>query len=161
MKILVTGPQRTGSTFVSHCLAEDLDIPHFDEGLFSATNYEAFLDIAKENENWVIHGPAILHKILDINSIFPDACFVVIRRPIADIVKSERRINWSDADERHSFSAWDDPRPISVIKYEFWDSVKHQLTEWQEFEYEQFKTHRLWIDEENRLEFHSKQWQAE
>lgn len=161
MKILVTGPQRTGSTFVSHCIAQDLNLPHFDEGLFEATNYEKFLEIAQEHEQWVIHGPALLHKIVEINSLFSGIKFVVLRRSIDDIVKSEKRIGWSDADERTSFNAWDDPRPISIIKYEFWDVTKHQLTSWEEFEYEQFKTHPLWINQESRTDFHSKQWQVE
>jgi hypothetical protein len=161
MKILVTGPQRSGSTFVSHCIAHDLGIPHFDEGLFNARDYDGFLQVAKENQDWVIHGPAIFHRVLDIQKEFPDVEFVVLRRDIADIVKSQERIGWSDEGERESFNAWDDPRPIAVIKYEFWDTVKHQLSNWREFEYEQFKTHQLWINKEHRSEFHSKQWQLE
>lgn len=160
MKVFVTGPQRSGTTFVSHCIAHDLGIKHIDEMEYDVYYYDKFLDVIKGLDSWVVHGPALLHKALDIQNEFPDVIFVVVRRDIEDIILSQERIKWSDKEERESLGVEDDPRPISVIKYDYWDQLKPSLKNCTEVEYEALKTHELWVDKEHRADFTSKQWQV-
>jgi hypothetical protein len=160
MKVFVTGPQRSGTTFVSQCIAHDLGIPHVDEMAFDVYYFDKFLQAVEGLNDWVVHGPALLHKALDVQKQFVDVLFVVVRRDIEEIIRSQERINWSDKEERESLGVEGDPRPISVIKYDYWDQLKPQLTNWSEFEYESLKTHELWVDKEHRANFTSKQWQV-
>lgn len=159
MKLFVTGPQRSGTTFVSNCLSHSFRIPLIDEAEFDAYFYARFKFIAKKHDSWVVHGPALFHKVFDVANDFPDATFVVVRRDYESIIESQQRISWEDALERShmNVSEWD-TRPISQIKYEAWDKWKIDLPSWVEYEYNDFEVHPFWVDKEQRKNFHSKQW---
>ena len=69
MKLVVVGPSRSGSTFVSHCLAESYNLKHIDEMEFDAYFLDVFLKIAKEaGDSWIAHAPGLfadMFKILE------------------------------------------------------------------------------------------------
>lgn len=159
MKLFITGPQRSGTTFVSNCLSRSFRLPLIDESEFDAHFYGRFRFMAKKQDNWVVHGPALFHRIFDVIDDFPDVTFVVVRRSIQEILESQQRISWGDLLERsHMNIAEYDTRPISEIKYEAWDRWKKDLPSWVEYRYEDFEVHPLWVDKEQRKNFHSKQW---
>lgn len=161
MKLFVTGPQRSGTTFISNCLAKSHGIPIIDEAEFEAHFYGRFRFLAKKNKNWVVQGPALFHKIFDVYHDFPDVTFVVIKRNVEDILKSQKRISWSDDMERaHMNVAKNDVRPIAEIKYCLWDKWKNDLPSWVEYSYYDFELHPYWVGEDLRLNFTSKQWKS-
>src|SRR4051794_28861524 len=100
-QIVVTGPQRSGTTICTHMVAADLGYTAIDETdkVFSA-----------ELKNRVNHlsDPGSLRRVLEENGIvvqapsasafchqLPEAIAVVFMiRPIDEILKSERRIGW-------------------------------------------------------------------
>lgn len=162
MKLFVTGPQRSGTTFIANCLARSFSVPFIDESEFDAYFYGKFKYLAKQQENWVVHGPALFHNIFDVLNDFPDVTFVVIRRDINEIIASQTRISWPDTHERiHMNVVPGDNRPISQIKYETWDKWKKLLPSWVEYKYDDFEVHPLFVPKERRENFHSKQWQEQ
>ena len=162
MKFFITGPQRSGTTFLANAISQDLEIPLVDEMEFDARDYSKFIKLVEELPDWVCQAPALFHKVFDVYRDFPDVNFVVIRRDIEDILKSQKRIDWSDKEELENLRVSEnDPRPIAQIKYDLWDSWKKYLPNYQEINYEDLRTHRLWVDAELRKDFHSKQWKVQ
>jgi hypothetical protein len=159
MKLFITGPQRSGTTFVSNCLSRSFSIPLIDESEFDAHFYGRFKFLASKKEDWVVHGPALFHKIFDVVNDFPDVTLVVVRRNINQILESQQRISWGEVLERvHMNIAQGDERPIAQIKYETWDKWKKDIPSWVEYEYEDFEVHPLWVEKDKRKNFHPKQW---
>ena len=159
MKFFITGPQRSGTTFFSNVLSQDLEIPLVDEAEFDAVDYDRFYEAVSRFPSWVCQAPALFHKVFDVYRDFPDVSFIIIRRNVEDILKSQKRIDWKDRQERDNLRISEsDPRPIAQIKYELWDSWKKYLPNYQEINYEDLRTHRLWVEPELRKNFHSKQW---
>jgi hypothetical protein len=162
MKLFITGPQRSGTTFVANCLALSFGIKFIDEAEFDAHFYGKFKYIAKQYEDWVVHGPALFHNVFDVINDFPDVTFVVVRRKLDDILASQTRISWGETGERNHMNLppWDD-RPIAEIKYSTWDNWKKLLPSWVEYRYEDFEVHPMWVPKERREKFHSKQWKEQ
>jgi hypothetical protein len=160
-KIFVTGPQRSGSTFVSHCLADSHRIPHIDETEFDVYFLDWFYEIAdKTGDSWVVHAPGLLPDVFAVQRKYPDVTFAVVRRDIQEIQKSQERIKWSNKMERRRFFMLDtDVRPIAEVKYVYWDRWKEHLHSWVEYEYGDFENHPAWVPEERRKHFQPKQWQ--
>jgi hypothetical protein len=161
MKYFVTGPQRSGSTFVSRCLSHDYGILHFDEVDYGLFDYKRFVDLVKGHGSWVVHGPAMFHRTMDVVKDFPDATIVVVRRDIKDILKSQERIQWDDRMERRNLRVRGDKRPIAQIKYDIWDVWKCSIKHYLEYQYGDFSRHPLWVDKEQRTNFKQKQWGLE
>ena len=89
--ILVTGPQRSGTTFASKSIAKILRYRFVDEDEYQVHNENAFNDILKLNQKMVIHAPAMSH-LLPIN--LPNTFVIWMQRNIMDVIKSEDKIDW-------------------------------------------------------------------
>lgn len=162
MKLFVTGPQRSGTTFVSNCLALSHGLHLIDEMEFDAHFYGMFKFIASKHDSWVVHGPALFHRVFDVVLDFPDVIIVVVRRDIAEIQKSQERIKWDPTLEEIAMQKEaTDTRPIAQIKYDSWDKWKKTIPAYVEFNYSDFKNHPLWVPEEQRVNFSPKQWKLD
>lgn len=161
MKYFVTGPQRSGSTFVSRCLSHDYGITHFDEVDYGLYDYERFIELVKDLDSWVVHGPGLFHRTFDVVRDFPDAMIVIVRRCLKDILKSQERIRWDDRMERKNLHVRGDKRPVAQIKYDLWDTWKPSITNHLEYQYEDFSKHPLWVNKERRANFGQKQWKLD
>lgn len=158
-KLFVTGPQRSGSTFVANCLAKSHGVKYIDEMEFDAHFYGMFKYIASKQNSWVVHAPALFHRVFDVIMDFPDVTIVIVRRNIEEIVESEKRIDWNPKSQREAFFAQDDDsRPISKIKYDYWDKWKSRIPSYVEYEYADFEVHPLWVPKDERKNFTPKQW---
>lgn len=145
-KLVVTGPQRSGTTIAGKILAKELDLPYVDEKAIGFHKWPRFLQV----ETGVIQAPGLFHRIQEM------ACpKVVMIRDLDDIQASEKRIRWRAAGEWAHFERQD--KPISQVKYEFWDKVKEGLSDWYELEYESLSTHEMWVPKEFRKQFKPKQ----
>ena len=78
---------------------------------------------------------------------------IMMRRNIKDIIKSQKRINWSK--EWLELIRYDHSTGIiSKIKYDFWKkNQKKQIKNAFEIEYDSLKTHLLWINKKARENF--------
>lgn len=162
MKLFVTGPQRSGTTFVSNCLALSFGLKLIDEMEFDAHFYGMFKFIASKHESWVVHGPALFHRLFDVISDFPDVTIIVVRRDLEEIRRSQERIKWDPTIEEIAMNKEaSDTRSIAQVKYDCWDRWKEIVPSYVEYQYSDFKNHPLWVPEEKRVNFSEKQWKLE
>lgn len=160
MKIFVTGPQRSGSTFISHCLSKSFGLRHIDEMEFDVYFIDWFYKIADSvGQSWVVHAPGLFSDIIKIQERYPDITYVVVRRDISEILNSQQRISWDGQYEKQKLFMLDgDTRHVCQVKYEYWERWKPYLNSWVEYSYRDFENHPLWVDDESRRLFGPKQW---
>lgn len=156
----VTGPQRSGSTFLAHAISFDLGIQHIDEVDFQTFDYAQFREVAARSRCWVAQAPALFHHLTDVQKDFPSVIPVVCRRTVEDITASQRRINWGAREEgfeRHHLAIPNsDQRPIAEIKYEMWDNNKSGYRHFIDVNYDELRKHPLFT--EVRSDFGPKRW---
>lgn len=152
--ILVTGPQRSGTTFVANCFAHDTKRPYVDEAAFGTGNYDLFMQVVHGASVCVMQAPSMMkfaHHVPD------DVLVVVVRRNVVDIVASQERIGWGG--ERLELARYGlEEGCISQVKYDYWDRNKDvSPSSWMEVQYESMLEHPLWVGKEDRASFSPKQ----
>lgn len=163
-KILVTGPQRSGTRIATHILAQDLNFECLDEMVYGIHDYRIFQDLVKNRINFVAQGPALCYKL----EILAKEIFIIYMiRDVSAIIKSQKRIKWAYEEiEKNIFKMHFDKiltypsscyrniknmdwsRPISELKYYIWDNIqKKNIQNYLELDYESLKGHQLWVDD--------------
>jgi len=89
--IVITGCQRTGTTYTAKELARVLEYVHYDEDSFKTHSFEMFMNVLNKDENKVIQAPALLHKMGEVPK---DVMIVMMIRNEVDVVKSMMRLGW-------------------------------------------------------------------
>ena len=164
MKLVVVGPSRSGSTFVSHCLAKSYNLKHIDEMEFDAYFLDVFLEIAKEaGDSWIAHAPGLFADMFKILEKISDVTFVIIKRDIGVIQNSQARIKLNlEHDKRKLFLDEATGRQhVAQVQYNYWDKWKKYLPSWVEYSYKDFENHPFWVTDEARKTFEPKQWRLE
>jgi hypothetical protein len=157
--ILVSGPQRSGTTICGKMVAKDTGFKYIDEFEIKLFNLDKLRAIFAAGVGNVIQCPALcrnLHEIADDR-----IAVVFMRREIKDIIASQERIKWScekgeliryRKDERGGSEI------ISEVKYHFWDTVqKSRIPHAFEVQYESLASHPMWVDKDLRKNFNAKQ----
>jgi hypothetical protein len=154
-QIVVTGPQRSGTVIASKMLAKDLGLTHIGEWAFGTHNHEDFFGLIEASKPFVIQAPtmsAYAHLL---------PCTVVwMNRNLADIQRSEKRINWNVHEQLERDSYFEhSQRPSAVIKTEAWQKFQRIALGERAFDldYESLKGHPMWVDPENRVCFTERQ----
>lgn len=160
-KIVVTGPQRSGTTLIARAIAYDLSREYVDEQAFIATDYLRWRQEMDKQRSFVMQAPGMcryVHEYGDDDTV----AVVLCRRNVEDIVASQERIGWKH--EAYELSLYgltpQDGRRIADVKYEFWE--QHQQAKiFNSFvvEYEDLEEHPLWIPKAKRANFGPRQWQ--
>ena len=60
-KVLVTGPQRSGTTFASKAISTALGYRWIDEKVYKVHNEIEFSNLIQDSNKYVIHCPAMSH----------------------------------------------------------------------------------------------------
>lgn len=155
-KILVTGPQRSGTTFSAYALSQTFKYPFVNEHDYGVHNHLNFINYVKNLTTFCAQGPGLCHAIEDIIKAIPDITIIVMRRNLEDIKKSEKRINWSwEQLELEKFGIKNKNKSQAAIKYDFIDSLSYDNI--INLDYESMKEHPLWINKDKRKNFKSKQ----
>ncbi len=157
--IVVSGPQRSGTTFAAQCIAEDLDYTYIDEGEFSVNKFDQFMAIASWRRRVVIQAPGLTSK-LDHPSLtaISDACVVFMHRSVAEIIESQDRIRWADAGaEWAQYGESRDGRSIAAFKYHQWKRQCASVPNFFDFQYLAMQAHDRWVDKADRVSFTPKQ----
>lgn len=159
-RILVSGPQRSGTRFCSQIIAEELGYRYVDE---MDIDYN---DVGKLNEKAngggaVVQCPGLSHVLHLITR--PSDIAVMMLRDIEDIERSQRRIHWNYADVewKKCVDEWGNmpARCVAELKYVIWAQQKELIQHYQEIWYESLSAHRRWVDEEKRKHFGAYQTQ--
>jgi hypothetical protein len=143
-KILVTGPQRSGTTITARIIAHDTGHVYIDEEDISIRETVLLEEYLNSESNFVIHCPALSHKIHEFNNVLVVWC----KRPLNEILASQKRIGWGEIKERTSYNALSDKRHIAQIKADWWDNYQCMACEnWLEVSYHDLEEHELWVED--------------
>lgn len=152
--IVVTGPQRSGTTFMGKAISYDTGRIYVDEGTFAWHDRDLWESIVAKSLNSIIQCPTMMKYVHDVPD---DVVVVVMRRPIDDILSSQDRIGWDG--NMIELKRYGKSKGIACkVKYEWWDEHKHKGPKnWVEVNYEDMSGHPLWVEKELRKDFDSKQ----
>ncbi len=165
-KILVTGPQRSGTRIASRMIACDTKYSYIDEHTFRTDDIEQFNKVMLSPYKSVVQCPGMNYCIEQYSA--SDILIVMMIRPIPDIIRSEKRVEWVNG-PYHEYEKYGIGRlqartlrrkgdRISLRKYQYWkDCQKGKIKHFLELEYESLKYHHLWIPKEKRLHFTAEQ----
>lgn len=157
-KILVTGPQRSGTTIAARMIAEDTGKRFLTEEYVYVHSEEALLRALASDGQFVLQCPALQHMIHTPEvGLRREVAVVFMDRPDEEIRRSESRIGWEAAGTE--YAAWGIPLPrLSEIKKWAWNSFQKRLIR-NPFTvvYSSLSEHPLWVAQDQRQEFHSRQ----
>ena len=167
--ILVTGPQRSGTTIATYILAKELEGRFCWERFIGTRDFPRFIKLTEsmKEDTYVVQGPAICHKLLEVPE---DIAIVFMKRDTNDIIASEKRVGWRRPDgtgqnigERKRFIEWEDQldmtQEVSDVKCEYLEKIVKPVikNDLYELDYESMASHPLWIDKDARKDFKSHQ----
>lgn len=152
-RIVVSGPQRSGTRIVAKAIAYDTGKVYIDE---ADVNYHDFrlLQWHLMRSNVVIQCPALCHKLHEIP--LNSTLIVMVRRPIDEIINSQNRVKWSEEANKLELAKYGySSGIISRIKYEYWDNYQKQILGQSgvTFDYHNLEGHPLFIAPELRPTF--------
>ena len=167
-KILVTGPQRTGTRICAEMIMRDLDKPmqgrnvlYVDEALLNFDSLAGLCDVMADERLLVVQCPALARYVHHFGHR-DDVAVVWMRRDYEDIVASQRRVDWCGGTaellryDRTLLARAFTPDCVSaaVVKNEFWQQIqKPRIKHAYEVEFESLAEHRLWVPAERRTDF--------
>ena len=139
-RILVSGPQRSGTRFVSVAIAHDLVLKRHHE----PTNPE-------KTREGVVHCPGYSHCLDKLSN---DGTLVVwVKRNTEDVLKSMARIQWEkwEQAEVRKLPKEYHGSPSCEMRYKHWLEVQRPNVEhWVEVDYDRMTDHPLWVSPEDR-----------
>ena len=165
--IIVSGPQRSGTTYVAKEVAFELEYEHVDEFKHGIARFEKMLSFI-ENKPKVIQAPALSHKLHKI--INKKTLVVFMMRNNHDIYLSEDRIGWNDKHAKTEFVKYkeqfhenieriNDFKRSAPMKKWIWK--RHQKSKMQidhlELPFEFISQSKGYITKKDRVNFKKKQ----
>lgn len=154
--ILVSGPQRSGTTFTAKAIAKALDYWFIDETEFNVDDVKVFDKLCSMNKI-VIQCPGMVHRLTDYSNF---AALVFMIRPEADIIASQQRIKWEwEQYELQKLEGFDlKAETISAAKYElFYSLIKERFDLAIELDYNSMHEAEGFVPKEQRFNFLAKQ----
>lgn len=156
--VLVTGPQRSGTTITAKILAELLGWAYVDELHFGANGDDAFWRFLRDptrRDDVVVQCPGMFASIMGNAGLAE--LVVLCRRPLEEIWLSQDRIGWRGEWEPIEAAILGDVEDSAAEKYAWWDrGPRPPLT--LELPFGHFSAHPLWVaDASVRATFGPKQ----
>ncbi len=162
-KIIVTGPQRSGTRICAKMIAADTGHAFVGEEGVHVDSLNALVARLADGGKKVFQCPALCryaHQMPD-----DDIAVVMMIRPVDEIIASQERIGW-DGERVEQLRYGMALGAIAEIKYDYWHSVNKlwiDLQGWAEncFEisYHDLESHPLWVPKAQRANFTA--WQTE
>jgi hypothetical protein len=157
-RILVTGPQRSGTRIGARMMAYDTGYRFVDEMEVKFDSLYALSDLFAEHQEFVVQCPALCCHAHLFSA--DDTAVVLMRRKIPDIVASQERIHW--VWEKTELARYGRiSGNIAEIKYEFWEQYQRsRIIHAFEIPYENLEAHPLWVSLDQRKDFRPGQTMA-
>ena len=163
-RILVTGPQRSGTTIAAKMIAHDTGHHlHLEEDIHvDSLNFLCRrLRISQgQSKPIVVQCPA-MSMYANHFGVHDDRLAVVMMiRPLAEIAASIERIQWDwEEPEYIRLQTYGGPPSSAELKYGLWEAYQRECLADQAFEvgYKSLADHPLWIPAEQRKDFTSRQ----
>jgi hypothetical protein len=157
-RILVVGPQRSGTRIGATMISEDTGHWFVGEEEFGVDSLNRLYKILEISRNVVVQAPAMTCYSHLLGMHDQDLAVVLMRRDLGEIKASEERIRWR----------WEMPELIrcltlegnaAMIRYQQWDQFQKEDLGAQahEIPYETLERHGLWIAKPGRARFGPRQ----
>jgi hypothetical protein len=155
-KIVVTGPQRSGTTIATKILSHELGYRCQLEEEFGVYNLMSFTSLIEREDRVVIQAPAMS----SLCHYLPTAV-IFMKRNIDDISRSQQRIGWKFELLEKQMCFCDSNEPVAQIKYGIWDKYQkpHLKDRAFDLDYESLQNHAFWVSKEKRLQFKPRQFE--
>lgn len=152
--MVVSGPQRSGTTFAAKVIAAELGWAFLDETTFGISNVGRWAQAVASEHEAVIQCPSMMKYI---HGLPDDVLAVVMRRPVDDIVASQVRIGWEW--EPVELARYGLTSGVAAqVKYDWWEQNRHDGPALSvELDYQTLETHPLWVEAPERAGFEAKQ----
>jgi hypothetical protein len=151
-KIVVTGPQRSGTRIGAQMIAADTGHRFVDEAEFLIKDAGLFREFLLQ-DGIVVQAPHMLKDVVDDPP--PGIFIVLMRRDLEHVHASAQRIGWTEnfggnTTELKKFGLTEGDS--AAVKYEYWDS--HDKTvPYLELDYECLRAHPMYVTDEQRKGF--------
>jgi hypothetical protein len=151
-RIVVTGPQRSGTRIAAQMVAHDTGLQFVDETEFLIKDEDLFHEVL-ERDGIVVQAPHMLKDVVD--HPVPGVLVVLMRRDLDRIHASAQRIGWEEVyggntTELRTFGLTEGDS--AAVKYAYWDSQPKPEPH-VEVDYESLREHPLWLHEDQRKDF--------
>lgn len=171
-KVLVTGPQRSGTTIAAHILAEELEYEYIDESVVGVADPGRMRDLLTDKDRIVVQCPGFSASVHHFAT--DDVLVVFMIRHPEDIAASERRVKWNghERETRRYAEQFGKHRLLELFErvtaegkladltYFFWViEQRHLVPNHVELAYDDLSGHPLWIPKDDRDGWHERQWQ--
>lgn len=159
-RILVTGPQRSGTRIAALMISQDVDYWFVGEEDFGVDSLNKLWKLLGMSRNVVIQCPALSSYVHLLGAKDPGLAVVMMIRDLDEIKASEERIFWK----------WEQPELIrqhslkgnsAANKYQAWRGFQKGDLKGQAIEvfYNSLEQHGLWIAKPGRARFGARQTQ--
>lgn len=151
-RIVVTGPQRSGTTIAANMIAADTGhrlVDETDFGVWDTDQFDAFL----EADRVVVQCPTMLRRIVD--NPRPDVLVVLMRRPLDEIRRSRDRIDWWPHEAGMRSVYGQTAGDSAELAYAYWD--EHEPPNHLELAHADLAAHPMWVPADRRARFTPKQ----
>jgi hypothetical protein len=151
-KIVVTGPQRSGTRIGAKMIAADTGYQFVDEAEFLIKDSDLFREFL-QRDGVVVQAPHMLKDVVDDPP--PGILIVLMRRDLDQIHASASRIRWAEefggnTTELKKFGLTEGDS--AAVKYDYWDSHEKSVP-FVEVPYESLRAHPMYVPDEQRKSF--------
>jgi hypothetical protein len=151
-KIVVTGPQRSGTRIGAKMIAADTGYQFVDEAEFLIKDSDLFREFL-QRDGVVVQAPHMLKDVVDDPP--PGILIVLMRRDLDQIHASASRIRWAEefggnTTEQKKFGLTEGDS--AAVKYDYWDSHEKSVP-FVEVPYESLRAHPMYVPDEQRKSF--------
>ncbi len=155
--VLVTGPQRSGTTIATKMIAHDTKHTALLEEGFGITDVNRWRATIHRRANLVIQCPTMCRHVHF--EMAEDVAVVMMRRNVHDIIASEQRIKWPEHERLAELRRYHLGAGVpSIVKYAYWDEhQKDAIINAYEVDYRTLAGHPLWVDQADRATFSPRQ----
>ena len=163
-KILVSGPQRSGTTICARMIAADLNYRYFDEMEFGVDDIRRVFAVVDALDRIVIQCPSLAASLWMFSR--PDVLVIFMKRDVEEIVASQNRPIYESSPDRLWTTAHQPVElmkygrtngVIAQVKYEGWEAQKPYIRHTLEIDYASLSAHPMWVDKPARAHFGPKQ----
>lgn len=166
--IIVTGPHRSGTTFLTEALGQDLGYTVVREEHFGFKGFRKLLWILFWTRvarlRIVVQAPALFHRV-PLMARFPWTAIVVVHRPLSEIARSWQHTYAEDGqllsgDANNAAELRDlgyANGNAAEIKYRLWEEWKRRIRNSFDIDYRSLRDHPMWVRDEARRE-RGKNW---
>ena len=149
-KIVIVGPQRSGTRFATWAIAHDLGLKFIDQRGIRINKFSHLVSALDTYDRVAIQGTGCTHCIHKLKR--DDTLVVYVRRLPAHVLASQQRIQWQE----ETWEAAKIPEkyriyPLCEGRFQYWrDEQCLSIPNWTILPYDSLRQHPLFIDEKDR-----------